>query len=615
MHMKIATPIILTLICTLSINSLSAQSEERIAEIEQRLRILDDKVRTSPYSLIAELEQLNDESAQLGSQRNQIMSNLVLSKAYESQKNYEKAFEAVDRAWVLADSFDYRKLDYMLNSRKGFILLQQGNNDASIEYLEKCVALASKEDGEPAKAKALIQLGYAYTRKGDFDKAIRNLDAGAELLKQTKDEIQLQNLYGYMGVYYARVGEKEKALAEYEKALELSIARKDTSWMISNYLNVIAQYAIKGDVEKAYQYYNEREKLIADIEFPEDRKVELNIGVLLVQNEKYAKALDVLNICRDYYAKEGNIHRVALADHWLALAYRGLDRYDLAEERSQLAFAEAKENDNKKLAELSAFTLFQTYHWRGKDTEAIEWLQTSNEIKDSIYSEEKRQEMLALEAKYETFRKEQEIEMLKAKNELEKAKRGRLLIGLISSLLIGGLLIYQQISARKKDKVIQEEKLKIVALEKTQLQERLEHKEKELTIQLLHVAQKNTFLTQITKSLDKIKSHLGNEPTLLVNKVIKTITNDISSNETWDQFLTSFKEIHHTFVDLLVNKYQLSAAELRLASMIKMNMSSKEIGSLLNISDAGVKKARYRLRKKLDLDQEVNMQEYLLGME
>ncbi len=608
-------PFFLALLCALLfVTKLSAQTEERIAEIEQRLRILDEKVRTQSVTLLPELERLCDESARLGSVRNQIMAHLVLSKAHETQKEYDKAFKAIDQAWTIADSFDYRKLDYMLNSRKGFILLQQGNNEACIEYMERCVELASKEDGEAAKAQAFIQLGYAYTRMGDFDKAIRNLDAGAELLKETKDEVGLQNLYGYMGVYYARVGDKEKALAEYEKALALSIERKDTSWMISNYNNVMAQYAIRGDVEKAYHYYNEREKVISAIEFPEDRKTELNIGVLFVQNEEYDKALEVLNICRDYYAKEGNLHRVALVDHWLALAYRGLDRYDLAAERSKMSFAGAKENDNKKLAELSAFTLFQTYHWRGKDTEAIEWLQTSNAIKDSIYSEDKQREMMALEAKYETWRKEQEIEMLKAKNELEKAKRGRILIGLISSILIGGLLVYQQVSRRRKEKEIQEQKLLNVALEKAQLQERLEHKEKELTIQLLHVAQKNSFLSAVTDSLEKIKKLIGNEPTLLLNKVIKTISNDIASNETWDQFLTSFKEIHQNFVDLMVNQYNLSAGELRLASMIKMNMSSKEIGSLLNISDAGVKKARYRLRKKLDLDQDENMQEYLLGV-
>lgn len=612
--MRNHTTALLILFVLLLTHLLSAQQETRIAEIEQRLRILDDKVRTQSITLVPELERLCDESARLGSVRNQIMGHLVLSKAHETQKEYNKAFEAVDQAWAIADSFDYRKLDYMLNSRKGFILMQQGNNDACIEYFERCVELASKEGGEAAKGQALSQLGYAYTRKGDFDKAIKSLDEAREILQETNDETGLQNLYVYMGVYYSRVGDKDKALPEYLKALDLAKARKDTSWMITCLLNVISQYAIRGEVDQAYAYYHEREALIERIEFPEDRKVELNIGVLLVQSEKYNEALEVLEICRAYYAKEGNTYRVALVDHWMALAHRGLDRYDLAAEKSKASFAGAKENDNKKLAELSAFTLFQTYHWRGQDSEAIEWLQTSNEIKDSIYSEDKRREMMALETKYETFRKEQEIEMLKAKNELEKAKRGRMLIGLISSILIGGMLVYQQISRRRKEKEIQEQKLLNAALEKAQLQERLEHKEKELTIQLLHVAQKNSFLSAVTDSLEKIKKLIDNEPTLLINKVIKTISNDIASNETWDQFLTSFKEIHQNFVDLMVNQYNLSAGELRLASMIKMNMSSKEIGSLLNISDAGVKKARYRLRKKLDLEQDENMQEYLLGV-
>ena len=53
---------------------------------------------------------------------------------------------------------------------------------------------------------------------------------------------------------------------------------------------------------------------------------------------------------------------VALCDHWKAIAYRGMDRYDLAAEQSLAAYAGANTSGNKKLAELSAYTLFQTYH-------------------------------------------------------------------------------------------------------------------------------------------------------------------------------------------------------------------------------------------------------------
>jgi tetratricopeptide (TPR) repeat protein len=320
-------------------------------------------------------------------------------------------------------------MDYILNYRKGFILTMQGENDAALEYLQKAVEISAGKNHDASYGQAVAQLGYAYVKTGDFVQAIEHLDAASEILHRIGDERGLQYLYTHMAVYYSRRGDREKALDQQKKALEASIARKDTIWIISSHVNLMSSYAILGDVEKAFYHYRERNRIIDLIEYPEDRKLDLNIGVLYVQSGQYAKALEILELCQQYYIKEGNTYRVALIDHWKALAYRGLDRYDLAAQKSLAAFDGARENDNKKLAELSAYTLFQTYHWRGRDGDAIKWLVTSNEIKDAIQSEEKEKEMLALETKYETFRKEQEIEMLKAKSETERVKRNQLLIG------------------------------------------------------------------------------------------------------------------------------------------------------------------------------------------
>jgi DNA-binding CsgD family transcriptional regulator len=238
----------------------------------------------------------------------------------------------------------------------------------------------------------------------------------------------------------------------------------------------------------------------------------------------------------------------------------------------------------------------------------------SNDLKDSLNNEAKQKEILSLQTKYETFRKEQEIEILKAKSETERVKRNQLWLGFISSLLIGAMLVYNQILRRRKEKEIQLQKLKNSELETEKLKDQLHYKEKEMATQLLQMAQKNEFLAHINSSLDAIKSDADNENKFRLQKVMRTITRDISSNETWDQFLSSFKEIHQNFIDILVNKFKLTANEVRLASMMKMNMSSKEIANLLNVSDEGVKKARYRLRKKLGLESRVNIQEYFLSL-
>lgn len=590
------------------------QSDDRIKEMERQLRDLDDDAGTHPFSTLPLVETLRDEAESSGNPRLIIMSNYVMSKAYGMQHKYDEAYVALDKAFATNAEAKMEGAGYRLNYRKGFLLAQQGESSASIPYFKKSWAIASEEENLNGKAYSAIHMGYAHIKLGEFDQAIVQLDKGAEILKETQDEVGLQNLYTYMGMYYSRTGEREKGIEQRKKALELSIQRKDTTWMITNHLNLLSSYAVIGEVEKAFEHYEKRDVLINSIEYPENRKIDLNVGVLYVQSEKYAKALEVLNVCQAYYREEGNVYRVSLIDHWKAIAYRGLDRYDRAAELSKVAYDGARSLNDKTLAELSAYTLFQTYHWRGNNTQAIEWLITSNTLKDSLRYEAKQKEMTALETKYETFRKEQEIEMLKAKAETERVKRNQLWLGLVSSLLIGGMLVYNQILRRRKEKEIQVQKLKNAELEQNKLKDKLHYKEKEMASQLLQMAQKNEFLAHINTSLDSIKSDADNENKFRLQKVMRTITRDIASNETWEQFLTSFKEIHHTFVDTLVNNYKLTANEVRFASMMKMNMTSKEIASLLNVSDEGVKKARYRLRKKLGLESSVNIQEYLLGM-
>jgi tetratricopeptide (TPR) repeat protein len=324
--------------------------KERIAEIEAALKKLDATVRTKTYSLTPVIDSLRREADFLGDPRIRIMSNLALAKGYESQKDYERTYACVDRAFAIADSANFHDMDYMLNYRKGFILTLQGENDAALEYLQKAVEISAGKNHDASYGQAVAQLGYAYVKTGDFVQAIEHLDAASEILHRIGDEHGLQNLYTHMAVYYSRRGDREKALDQQKKALEASIARKDTIWIISSHVNLMSSYAILGDVEKAFYHYRERNRIIDLIEYPEDRKLDLNIGVLYVQSGQYAKALEILELCQQYYIKEGNTYRVALIDHWKALAYRGLDRYDLAAQKSLAAFDGARENDNKKLA-------------------------------------------------------------------------------------------------------------------------------------------------------------------------------------------------------------------------------------------------------------------------
>jgi DNA-binding CsgD family transcriptional regulator len=98
------------------------------------------------------------------------------------------------------------------------------------------------------------------------------------------------------------------------------------------------------------------------------------------------------------------------------------------------------------------------------------------------------------------------------------------------------------------------------------------------------------------------------------NKITILIKRDTQDNELWEQFSTEFSSLNQGFFERLVDTHgSISKSEIRLISLLKMNISSKDIADTLNITGEGTKKARYRLRKKLNLSSESGIRGCLLS--
>jgi AraC family chitin signaling transcriptional activator len=117
--------------------------------------------------------------------------------------------------------------------------------------------------------------------------------------------------------------------------------------------------------------------------------------------------------------------------------------------------------------------------------------------------------------------------------------------------------------------------------------------------------------------MDNIRKILDNESD--VNKLKTDIkrairTNTIEKHE-WEAFETNMKQIHSDFVTRLLTKHpDLSSKDIRLSIYLRMNLSSKEIAPLMNISFRGVELHRYRLRRKLQLAQEIALSKYMMDI-
>jgi ligand-binding sensor domain-containing protein/DNA-binding CsgD family transcriptional regulator len=160
---------------------------------------------------------------------------------------------------------------------------------------------------------------------------------------------------------------------------------------------------------------------------------------------------------------------------------------------------------------------------------------------------------------------------------------------------------------------IERNEQQITKLQKKQLEADVEFKNKELATTTMHLVQRGKLLSKIGDELLPLVQQTTSKDTANdLKKVIRLLNEAKKLDNDWDQFAVHFDHVHTNFLSNLKEKYpNLSPSDLKLCAYLKLNLSSKEIAQLLNITPRAVEVSRYRLRKKLGLKPETNLFDFL----
>ena len=132
----------------------------------------------------------------------------------------------------------------------------------------------------------------------------------------------------------------------------------------------------------------------------------------------------------------------------------------------------------------------------------------------------------------------------------------------------------------------------------------------------MHLVQKGEILSKIKTELNQIIKSIDNEKTISeLKKMVKALGEDEKMDSDWDHFTQHFDKVHSDFVVVLKEVHpNITANEIKICTYLRMNLSTKEIAQLMNISVRGVEISRYRLRKKLGISTETNLFDYLISL-
>jgi ligand-binding sensor domain-containing protein/DNA-binding CsgD family transcriptional regulator len=180
-------------------------------------------------------------------------------------------------------------------------------------------------------------------------------------------------------------------------------------------------------------------------------------------------------------------------------------------------------------------------------------------------------------------------------------------------------LAYIRFLRRQQQRELKEQALaaekEILHLKSTQLQSEVENKNARLNATLLHTTHKNQVLTQIRDQVVDFGKKLEGEDASKLRSLIRQIDSEVKEEDYWDQFRQNFDQVHQHFTATLLHLHpDLTPAEIRLCYLVRTRLSNPEIAAILNITLSGVEKGKYRLKKKLGMAKEDDLNQYLFDL-
>lgn len=496
-------------------------------------------------------------------------------------------------------------------------------SDSTFFLLKSLLEEAKRNSLSHDIAKSHLDLGVFYHSTGVYSEAMDQFNKALGLLgAQANDTlyVRLNNSIGKVHLSLNKFGLAQRYFQESEQA--------------SNNLGYVEGQAVskgllgscfekKGAYLEALEQQKESLALFESLrDYGGISTVNENIGSIYEDLGQYDLAYDYF--LKSYtYLKEKGIQEEANVLNNLGDIHRKTGDYETAVSFTEKALKIAKNLEDNHQLESANKDLSKAYALMENYERAHYYLSESEKHKKAWLEAQNVKQLNVLQTIYETNKKEAEIELLKEQNKVSTANQSLLWVALFAIAAILTIL-YSYLGRKRKAKLkIQEYKQLMLkaeldkkAYEEKNLQREIQLKTASLSRYSLHLSQKNKILLDLSNTLKNMVSRQHMDTREKIRELVKEIDFNLQQEHEWDEFMNFFKEIHPEFIKKLstLSENTLSPAELRLGMLLRLNLSSKEIASILRVTPDSVRVARHRLRKKLPIDQKEELVNFMVDL-
>lgn len=481
----------------------------------------------------------------------------------------------------------------------GKIYKSQNSYDSALLYFNYALELSREIENDNFEATALIGLGEVYSSKMQYDSAYNNYYQALLKALKTENDIQLGEIYNSLGGFYYDCGNIGDAEIYWQKAINISSKINDLKGIARMENNIGEVYRLNGEYHKALDCFSRALVINRDMENKHWLATNYdNMGMIYHKLGKQEKALEFINN-GIYLSREIGYAKGESAGYSsLGLFYQNNNQPDSALKYFRLAFSLSQKIHEINTLKKASEGLSKVYELSVQPDSALYYQKKFKNFSDTILNTRNltRVSLLLAQAQFENENRMREIKVKKTRN------RYFIVILALALVLVIISFIY----------FIQRNKVQLLDLKKQNLELEKKYLNNELTNFAIHINQKNEFLSDLKGRIQNLRIQSSKDDDNSISEIKSLIMQNIQQKDDIDDFYNYADKLNRELVIKLNQKFPgLTANEIQLCVLLKLNLSTKEVASIRHVTPRAIKVARYRLRKKLNLPAEGNISDYL----
>ena len=505
--------------------------------------------------------------------------------------------------------------------------ISQNHPDSALNILKKVYAAATERSDVLTTGICLQQMGIICFNQGHYAQALDFYLRADKIFEASNNKELLAANLSQMGILYYYNKEIRKSRALYDKALSIYKHDGNLKGEADIFGNIGHLYEKHQQYDSAFYYQNLALNKYQKINFKQGAaKIYENLGSIYEDQARYDSAYNCFNRSLLLYQQVNNeIGSIEVVNN-LGDILRKTGKYEESLKLSYKALSFAQQTSNTYQLAAACRDLGKAYKLMNRLDSAYHYIELSRKYSLEVYSKEGVNQTAFLQVLYDINKKSDEISRL---NSIRKTNQVITIAEIIVVVLLAvlGLVIFsrqrlkikdQRVLAAQKESIFAAQhelmnlELKNKQLQEETLKQQLELKSKELSNHTLNLIKNNQLLESLRNTLQEMVKEDKRDQKKQMQQIIHQINQSFNHEQHWKEFTAAFEQVHQRFFeDLKKHSNELTSADMRLIALLKINLDSKDISTLLGISMDSLRVSRYRLRKKLSLSQGDNLSAFI----